>query len=440
MNLKIIQYKEDIYEGFWFLPFAITFSIITLFFLSLYGDHLLFKLFPDAQLLQLKKDSITTIFSVIGTAIVAIISVTFSITVLTLSIASSQLGQRLLPHFMKQKQTQIILGFYTGSFIYSLLTILSFSVKSPYVTPSLLSAKIGVLLGIICVFILVYFIHFVCHSIQIDNVLLLLSKEIKTSINRQFKSSYDNAFVSSETIYNNTQQLDKFEAISICADKSGYIQAIDIDSLLHSAKCFDLIIKIHVNPGEFILKSTTLLTAYKKSPKVEIDNTELCNAFHTGIRRTSTHDTGFGFEQISEIALRALSPGINAPYTAVHCIDRIFDGFTILIDKKPLPRLYKGKDGELRVINSGYDFKQLVDDSLNKIRQAASNDVLVSLYMIKIIHKSLKLNYGKAMKEALFNQAKMTYESISKEAKNDSDKNDIQDYFECLRQDYLDNR
>ena len=121
MNFKLIQYKENIYAGFWVVPFILTIAIIALFFISLFGDHFLVGLFPENSFLKLERQSIVSIFSVIATAIVSIISVTFSITVLTLSIASNQLGQRLLPHFMKQKQTQVILGCYAGTFIYSIL-------------------------------------------------------------------------------------------------------------------------------------------------------------------------------------------------------------------------------------------------------------------------------------------------------------------------------
>ena len=141
----------------WPTPLCLAILAMILVTITLYLDHHYVFIYLKTQLDDLISSvAARDVLSVISTAIITITSVTFSITVLILSIASNQLGPRLIPNFMRQRTTQLVLGLFIGTFIYTILTLFSMGFQSEHFSMPLLSIATAILLSIICFFVLIF--------------------------------------------------------------------------------------------------------------------------------------------------------------------------------------------------------------------------------------------------------------------------------------------
>jgi uncharacterized membrane protein len=431
MKFNIIQYKEDLYQGFWFIPLAMTLAVCVLFFISSLIDssHALYYSKLD---ITLDKSFLESIFSIIATAVITITSITFSITVLTLSIASNQFGHRLLPTFMKQKTTQLTLGFYIGTFIYTILTLIAFSFNYLELNFAGMTIFFGISLGIACFFIFLYFMHFVCHSIQAENILNHLGKELSKSIKRQYQSSYKYSAIENESIYENGDEFQDKISMEVKTKKSGYVQTIDYEKIISMSRKYNLVAKILVSPGQFLYTGCALIRLFYENDRTVVPHDLVQDAFQIGRSRTIVQDIEFGFEQFNEIALRALSPGVNASYLAIHCIDQVFESYVSFLDVKPLPRVMVDEAGQVRVIRPSCDISTTVSKSLDILRQEAQENIFVSMYLMQSIRNIFKLPLKATIKSCLYQQALAIYKGLDTKLLTNRDKNNLKTVYDSV--------
>ena len=181
MKFKTLQFSENLYSSYWLYPLTFAFLATFLLIITLRLDTDILKFLPGSMP-TFDIDVLRKVLSLITTSSISITSVVFSITVLTLSLASSQLGPRLLPTFIRQGKTQLVIAVFIGIYVYCLLLLAFSSVNTE--NNYIASFIVGVLLGIISFLALIYFIHYVCKAIQIENVLNYLSNETVLIMNR----------------------------------------------------------------------------------------------------------------------------------------------------------------------------------------------------------------------------------------------------------------
>lgn len=433
MDYKFAQYKENLYAKQWVIPFIMALSGLIAAIVLLFCDYKLHL----PRLINFVGDYISAdgariTLSIIASSVITITSVTFSITVLTLSIQSNQLGPRLLPNFMRQKTTQLALGFFIGTFIYCLIVLQSVVNFNGGQGLPYLSVLIGLLLGIFSFFILIYFIHFVCHVIQIDNVLDFLTDNLIQSIKRQLpeKASAEHDI---NKVINATEDhrhvIEKFkDKTDIKSIDWGYIQTIDYEALFALAKKHELLIKVLIHPGHFAFSGMTLITVWHNEELSDALKSDLLDAFQLGKRRSTVQDVEFAFEELAEISLRALSPGINNPYTAVHCLDRMAQGFAALGTRQILSKQMCDDDGNIFVIRQISGYGDIVGTALNRLRQQAQQDLSAAIHMVSMISSLSQLTLPLALKQALKQQADDIYAAIMKQDLRETDKQSL-DYF-----------
>tara|TARA_R110000868_G_scaffold160854_4_gene390647 strand:+ start:6655 stop:8007 length:1353 start_codon:yes stop_codon:yes gene_type:complete len=444
MPYKLAQFFEKMYYHFWLVP-----TLIILFSVILAAGLISAENFLDLNNLELylgsflDMDAIKIIFSTIASSIITITCVTFSITVLTLSIASNHLGARLVPNFMKQKITQIFLGVLISTFIYAIFILQSISVIDVHKSIAYLAVSIGMLYTIISIIIFIFFINFVCHMIQIDNILEFLMQDLIFCIKRFLvvndianKKDSINKIINYKNSETKFYDLQKYNSYKVKSLIYGYIQYINYNTLFKIADKYSVIISINYKVGFFVLKNLPLVTIYSKTELSEKTVQEISSkalkCVSLGVRRTSLQDIEFLFEELAEIALIALSPSINNPYTAKHCIDRFTQGLEAISHHKMAHSLLCDKNGQIKVIRKVATYNDIIKSSFTRLRQQAKLDLSITLYLLQRIRDLLDTEITEEIKTILINQAQIIYEEAKTQNLNIKDIKDLEDTYKDI--------
>lgn len=375
MNVRIQNLLERLRTSYWFVPSLMLVASTGLAYAAIAIDE-----WRDAP----KKGNSTffysgdlssaqALLSTVGGSAITVAGVVFSITITALTLASSQFGPRLLRNFMRDTGNQIVLGTFVSTYLYCLLIQRSLGGGAvPHV-----SVTIGVALGLASLCVLVYFIHHVAASIQASSVVAHVGKELLDGINTLFPEQMGN-----ERDDQRSRERPATEPGPIHADRSGYLQAMDEDGLLRIATKHDLVIDLHVRPGAFITEGDVIADVYPKQGATAARQDDIRRIFIIGSTRSAEQDAEYSINQLVEICLRALSPGINDPLTAITCIDWIAAAMARLANRNiPSPERYDDNN-LLRVIAPRTTFAGGMDAAFNQPRQAGASHPAV---MIRIL-------------------------------------------------------
>lgn len=386
MKLSIASYWESIRTSFWFIPTLMTLGAILFSGLALWSDRNFVNIIPsDAWWLYSGgADGARAVLAAISGSMITVTSVVFSITIVTLTLASGQFGSRLLRNFMRDTGNQVVLGTFIATFVYSLLILRSVrSIDENEFVPYI-SVTFGVLLVFLSVGVLIFFIHHVSTKIQAENIVNTVFEEASLAVDRLFPQS-----TSDQNDQAEIKSLPKSfneEAIAIKSKESNYLQVIGQEDLLQLTEKNDLIISLAYRPGDFIIKGTALMYVW---PSDNIDNKlskKMSENLILGGNKTLTQNAEYGLQQLVEIAVRALSPGINDPFTAINCIDRL-SALLCQISSKVFPSQYRfDRAGNLRIKFKATSFEGYVNTSFNQIRQNAQTNPAVLIRMMEAIN------------------------------------------------------
>ena len=434
MKTIVLNLWESLKTNFWFLPGLIVISSIIISYFTIAVD----KSF-NANTYQLPEILFTggaegarAVLATIAGSMITIAGVTFSITIVALTLASSQFGPRLMRNFMKDQGNQVVLGIFNATFIYCLLILRSVDTTEKYTFVPNISTSFAVVLALINVCILIYFIHHISSSIQADHVISSVYKELMTSIDRLFPEElgYD---VNQDEInaVNQVQQKNYQKSCGLAAKQSGYLQAINNEALMDKITTNDWLIRIHYRPGEFIVEGSTLVTLYCEN-ELDDDTEKIIQSFIIGNKRTPEQDIEFSIHQLVEIAARALSPGINDPFTAITCIDRLGSVLGRLCHKK-FPSARRCDDqGNLRIITKPFSFTGITNAAFDQIRQYSQSDAAVTIRLLEILKIIAKLSRNRQQRQALLKQAQMIERVSRQSLPDENDQKDMQERYQAL--------
>ncbi len=371
-----------------------------------------------------------SVLSTIATSIITVASVTFSITIAALSLASQQYGPRLLRSFVRDHRNQVVLGTFVGTFLYDLVVIRTIrSATNGGFVPAV-SVTVGILLAIASIVLFVYFIHHVSISIAPEHVIAAVGKELDGTIDRLYAQLIANEPSSGLSDAVPAPPQAGRNARAVPARRPGYVQAIDADQLMSVARRHDLVIKVLERPGRYVAAAgTALALAWPGERATDGALRGIAGAFVTGLRRTMIGDADFGVNQLVSVAVRALSPGINAPFTAVMCVDRLGTSLCRLAGRTiPSPLRYD-RDGTLRVIAPATTFPEMVESALAPIRQYGSNSVPVAVALLGTIAKIAPHVSRDDDRAALRTQAELIDEAAGKSLQLVADRDAVADSY-----------
>ncbi|WP_090242620.1 DUF2254 domain-containing protein [Pseudomonas guineae] len=389
MKTLLQKYWYRLRSSLWFVPATMAFLAVALALCAVGLDKTVTN--DWLQLLGWSysggAEGASLLLGTVAGSMIAIAGTVFSMTLVALSLASSQLGPRLLRNFMRDTANQVVLGTFVATFLYCLLVLRTIRRADEVAFVPHLSISIGVLLAIVSVGVLIYFIHHISVSIQADQVVARVGRELADGIDRLFPADLGNpgADVSGETSEAKLPTDFARQACPVGALADGYIQMIDADALMTLACKEDLLLRLERRPGHYLAKGRAMLMVWPGDRVTETLAGKLNAAFVLGNQRSAAQDVEFSLQQLVEIALRALSPGINDPFTAVACVDRLESALCRLAEHD-IPSPYRFDDhGQLRLVASGATFAGIIDTAFNQIRQSARSNPAVAIRMLDAI-------------------------------------------------------
>lgn len=325
------------------------------------------------------------VLSTIAGSMITVAGVTFSITIVALTLASSQFGPRLLRSFVRDFGNQVVLGTFVSTFVYCLLVLRTVRGGEGAEFVPYLSVTLGVAFALASLGVLIYFIHHVANAIQAEHLIASVAHELRDSIGNMFPEKLGEPGPDTHVSPKETTVEIETEGALIEADQSGYVQTIDEEDLMAIARAEDLVLELLRTPGRFVIEGRALVRAWPPG-RVSGDLADrIRGAFILGRRRTPTQDPEYAVHSLVEIGVRALSPGINDPFSAMTCLDWLGAALSELARRK-IPSRYREDDqGRLRVIADGTTFPEMADAAFNQIRQYGRSSVSVLLRLLDTI-------------------------------------------------------
>lgn len=330
-----------------------------------------------------------TLLGTVASSTIGVAGTVFSITIAALSLAAGQMGPRLLRNFTQDRGNQVTLGAFLGTFSYSLMVLRSVRTLDEGTFVPHLSLSISILLAFICVGMLVYFVGHMASRINVDTVIDLVSKDLQAAISRLTTNDER-----TNDKLNDSQQVaappSEFwsNAAPVTDPRRGYLEHLDAAALADWAAAHQTPIKLLVRAGDYVFPGRPIALVKPALGGSGDDLDEVSEAIRAttglGHDRTSAADLEYSIRQLVEVAVRALSPGINDPHTAISVLDRLGASLCDIVGRQ-LPNGVWLRDGQTALVVSSIDYDGLTDAMFHMIRQNAANSTAVLVRLMDIL-------------------------------------------------------
>lgn len=426
---KLLYVWDELKSTFWFVPVLILIVSILLAIGFVYIDQITTSYTdgPGRFFFVNSIDSARSILSTISGAMIGVAGTVFSVTLVVLTLASSQLGPRLIKNFMYIRLNQVVLGSYVSTYLYCLIVLNFIQENNDYTFIPSLSIFFAIIAAIVNIILLIVFIHRIAISIQADKII----SDISAFTSKQARMLFPKK-VGNEPDNENDFPVDKIKskyanAVPVKSLQNGYLQYIDGESLLNMMTKFNTFFELNYRPGDYIVKDMEIGKLYTNE-KVEEDKLEkILSQFVIGKTKTNQQDIEYSIHQMVEIAARSLSKGINDPFTAIACIDNLTATMCYLAQVK-YPSKYRIDDEKnLRLVANTFDFEGALDTAFNQIRQFSEGNAAVIIRLMEVLLIIDKFATKESYKKAIVKHVKMTL-NVGKESLKE--KNDLEDFIE----------
>ena len=385
MKNELTSLRDKLRTSYWFIPMVLAIVAFALSVLAVKADEnwgrqlawVVGLIYVDSP------EGARAVLSTVASSMITVAGVVFSLTMVVLSLTSQQYGPLVLSNFIRDRGNQFVLGTFTGTFIYCLLVLRTIrGVGNSMFIPHI-SVLIGLGLGIASLAVLIYFIHHVSDSIRATTIIARISDDLRDAIHDLYPEQI--GLDADEVAVQRHELPENFDTQSrpIFIRGSGYLQLVDDDLLMNTAVERDVIIKLAHRPGSFIYAGAVAATVWPLERADDRLSDRINDALEFGQARTQAQDLEYLLNQLVGMAVRALSPALNDPFTAMACIDRLGEALCLLGDRH-LPSAYRyDRDGALRVITNPLTFTEMVGIAFDEIWAYGRQDHRVRLQLQK---------------------------------------------------------
>ncbi len=316
------------------------------------------------------------LLSTVAGSIMTVAGVSFSITILVLSLASSQFGPRLLRNFLRDTGNEFVLGTFISTFLYCLLVLQGVrGDESDRFVPHV-SVSLAIALAILSLGVLIYFIHHVASMIQVENVIAAATREADATIRELFPRLIGRGGPELE--------LAPPAGPAVASRRTGYVESLDGLGLLDLARRHDLVLELLARPGRFVRAGDVLVRVHGKPGGARVMR-DIQSRFFIGRARTPLHDVSAAVGQLVEIGVRALSSATNDPFTAIVCVDYLSSVLCRLAEADEVSGFRYDGDGMLRLVTTPARPAEVIAAALDAIRRYSRNYPEVSLRLLGAI-------------------------------------------------------
>jgi uncharacterized membrane protein len=340
---------------------------------SAWVPAVLFPSHADPQVAQV-------ILAGIAASIMTVVSIVFAILLMTLTLASMQFSPRIIVSFSRDRVTQWTLGIFLGTFSYCMAALpAARSLPHPFApVATVLGAMV---LALACVGLLLFFIHHISQAISVSHIVDRIAEETEAMIDELMPGRRRLIRLKdAEPLTPNPSEH------AVCNEVSGYIRFIDTRRLVAVAKHHHISIRVLRRVGHFVPAGIPLMMVSKGNRLPPEGTAELLAAFDFGPTRTLQQDVEFGVLQIVDIALKAISPAVNDPTTAINCVDQLSRILIRFASREAPEDLLYDPPGIVRASIGWMRFERLLDAAFEQIRMYSKTDVAVSLRLLRALN------------------------------------------------------
>ncbi|PKN89486.1 MAG: DUF2254 domain-containing protein [Deltaproteobacteria bacterium HGW-Deltaproteobacteria-1] len=437
---KFKQLWSRLRSSFWFTPSLIVllsaaFAVAMIEADSAGSDQWLAK-WP--RLFGAGAEGARGMMSTIAGSMMTVVGVTFSMILVVLALASSQYTSRILRNFMRSRVTQVVLGIFAGIFTYCLIILRTIRGGDESAFVPNLAVFFGFVLALGGVGALMFFIHHIASSIQASSIISSVAEETIAVIDRLFPEKLGQEPGEDD----DDQTLNPISGRNwraVPAPQSGYVQSVNNAALLRLAQDRKTIVLMEHGIGDFVVRNTPLASLALEDPPDQETIAFLQDTFSISSYRTVEQDAAFGIRQIVDVALKALSPGVNDTTTAVMCVDYL-TAIMAQLAPRQIPSAHRYEEGKLRVIAKGPSFESLLAESFNQIRSSAIGNVAIILQMLGALQTIASMTDSPSRRRALREQLQWIAELAERTLVSPFDRARVEGQLELVRKALEDER
>jgi len=320
-----------------------------------------------------------------ATTVLTTAGVVFTLLTLPLSTVAAQYGSRLLRIFLGDRTTQLILGMFVATFVYCVTGAMIIPPVQIVSEGPQITMTVGLYLIVASFASLILLIQHISIMLQAPNIAAGAGRDLLDVMSKTNLVEGQDGEDQHQTGRGALDSLTEAEAHPVHAGKPGYIQYVDLDYLHPLVRKKDIIIRLVHKPGDFVGNGTVIAHVWPANRGDNELDREIRNTFHLGNQRTPPQDLEYAVNQLTEMAVRAMSPAINDPFTAMTCLDYIGNGLALFVRRGPISPYIYDRDGQLRIVFDPVTFDELLSAAFDMLRHASRDNASVLLHMLKNI-------------------------------------------------------
>ncbi|MDO8147581.1 MULTISPECIES: DUF2254 domain-containing protein [unclassified Isoptericola] len=384
-------------ESFWFLPAVLGAVALVTARAMVVVDRTLQDAGITLTLLDsLSADGGRAVLTAIAGSVLTVAATSFSITISVMATTSSVYGPRLVRNFMADRANQWVLATFTATFLYALVVLGDIQPQGSGESVPTLAIHLAIVLAVVNVAVLVFFIHHIAQSVQVTTLEQRVRHELETAVDRVFPADPADHQVTADAELDGPPQ--------VRANGSGHVEHVDLAGLVRSAKACDGRIELVVGPGDHVIEGEPLA-------RVRGDLDGLTDAVRTGVvlgpARTPHQDVGFAVQDLTEMAVRALSQGANDPYTAASALDALGNGLVRVVSREPAPRGRTDADGTVRLVVPWPTAEELVRSVVTALRTYGVDAPVALDALLRLLERLEEAAERSAVREAIREQVEV---------------------------------
>lgn len=325
--------------------------------------------------------SAQSLLQTVAGAAVTILTLSFTLTVIAMQLASQQFSPRLMRGFMRDRMTKAVLAVLVAVFVYAVTTLRRLDPEAPVPGVAMLVALLG---GLAAMFSVIAFISHLARQLRVETMMVSLHKTTSDAI-RRFYPEYDSDELVPVSELEHGD--DPTYGEDVRAEESGFVRLVDVDGLLEAARDCDAFARIDVRPGDQVVRGTPVASVWARDGQGDLG--PLVEAVRSGVildyERSIDQDAAFGFRQLEDIAVKALSPGINDPVTATHALGHMADLLVRLCGRRLGPSAHRDEDGTARVIVADRDYRYYLDLAVEQVRRYGAHEPTVQVALLRML-------------------------------------------------------
>ncbi len=425
--------REALRTNLWLVPVVETVAAAVLFAATYAVDRSAYDglITLPTWVLSGTADVARVLLATVAAAIITVVGIVFSITIVALTLASTQFGPRMLRNFVRDPGTQIALGTFVASFSYAIIALVSVGGGPHGDFVPHLSITVTLLLTLLDVAVLIYFLNHIATMIQLPVVIANIATTLVDEVTAMENSDVFGVGAARGPSHEELLTRLADQGAPIRTPRSGYLQVIRHDVLVKIASKSNAVVQLPHRPGHFMVAGQVIARVWPPEAAAQVAE-QLALGHVAGAYRTLPQDVSFGFDQLVEIALRALSPAVNDTFTGMTCVDWIADCLCRIAPVWHPHRIRRDADGDIRVIAFQPSFERLVERTFDTIRQAAIGMPAIMIRQLEAIAKIIEQVPDRKRRTALIRQAEAIQRSNLATVPDPSDREDVTRRYEAV--------